>query len=255
MAPWTVATALSRYPCSLASFDTRSGTVIEVCETRKESAVTGMFQSNLTEDQRNKVEPISMDMWAAFMKSSEKMLLGADIVHYHFHITAYLTKAVDNARKQENRRLVKEGTEDLKGSQYLFLYNFSNLKEKFLERFAKAALEKTGKAWKFKELLREFFTLNSIDEGERYLEEWYDLVIAEEIGPLTKAANTIYNHKKGILNYIKQRVTNGLAESLNGKIQELKSRARGFKAFENYRTNILFHFGGLQQSPLPQKIL
>jgi len=231
-----------------------SGTVIEVCETRKEAAVTNMISTNLTEDQRDKVESISMDMWTAFMNSAEKALPKADIVHDRFHISGYLTKAVDNTRKQENKRLAKEGIDDLKGSKYLFLYNYYNLKEKYLERFTKAktASEKTAKAWEYKELFREFFSLNTIDEGKSYLQEWYDLAVSEDIAPLTKAANTINNHKKGILSYLKHRVTNAIAESINGKIQELKARARGFKAFENYRVNILFHFGGLQLTPLPR---
>ncbi len=235
--------------------DPDTGTVIEVCETRKESAVVDMLLSNLTENQRKEVKSISMDMWTAFMNAAKKTLPKADIVHDHFHITQYLTKAVDSTRKQENKRLLKEGIDALKGSKYLFLRNFCNLKEKYLERFAKAkaASEKTAKAWEYKELFREFFTLSNTDEGKNYLQEWYDLATAEDIAPLTKAANTINNHKKGILNYLKHRVTNAFAECLNGKIQELKSRARGFKAFANYRVNILFHFGGLQLSPLPHK--
>jgi len=37
---------------------------------------------------------------------------------------------------------------------------------------------------------------------------------------------------------------------LNGRIQQLKTNARGFRSFDNYRTNILFHLGGLDMLPL-----
>ena len=233
----------------------QKGTVIEVCETRTEKAVKKMLESNLTEDQREQVECISMDMWKAFMNATE-LLPKADIVHDRFHISQYLGKAVDDTRKKENRRLSKEGIGDLKNSKYLFLRNFSNLEEKHRDRFTKAlqSSETTASAWRFKEAFRTFFDLKNIEEGKLFLEDWYQTAIKEEIIDLTKAAKTIYTHSEGILNYLKYRVTNAAAEALNGKIQALKSTGRGFKAFKNYRINILFHFGGLQLSNIPQRI-
>jgi transposase len=235
--------------------DPSKGIVLEVCETRTEDAVKEMLEIALTPTQRSEVDNISMDMWKSFMNAAEKLLPNADIVHDRFHISQYLGKAVDSTRKAENRRLSKEGIEDLKGSKYLLLRNFSNLLEKHQERFLKAikSSDKTAAAWKYKELFRNFFDLKVIKEGKEFLDKWYDLAVAENIGPLTKAANTIKNHQDGILNYLKHKVTNAFAESLNGKIQELKSSARGFKAFKNYRTNILFHFGGLALTPFPHK--
>ena len=56
-------------------------------------------------------------------------------------------------------------------------------------------------------------------------------------------------HAKGILAYIKHRVTNAAAESLNARIQALKASARGFRAFKHYRNNILFHLGDLELMP------
>ena len=173
-----------------------------------------------------------------------------------FILVNILAKLCNSTRKAENRRLSKEGIDDLKGSKYLLLRNFSNLLEKHQERFLKAiqSSKKTASAWEYKELFRSFFDLKVIKEGKVFLDNWYELAVAEDIGPLTKAANTINNHEEGILNYLKHRVTNAFAESLNGKIQELKSSARGFRAFKNYRTNILFHFGGLKLNPYPLKI-
>ncbi|MBU0712107.1 transposase, partial [bacterium] len=40
-----------------------------------------------------------------------------------------------------------------------------------------------------------------------------------------------------------------LAEGLNSKIQQIKSIARGFRDFNNYRIAILFHLGGLDMIP------
>ncbi|MCX6089181.1 MAG: transposase, partial [Candidatus Atribacteria bacterium] len=39
------------------------------------------------------------------------------------------------------------------------------------------------------------------------------------------------------------------AEGINSKIQQIKSAARGFRNFQNYRIAILFHCGGLNLYP------
>ncbi|MCD6204211.1 MAG: transposase [Candidatus Marinimicrobia bacterium] len=45
--------------------------------------------------------------------------------------------------------------------------------------------------------------------------------------------------------WIKHHVFNGMAEGFNSKIQQIKSIARLFRDFNNYRVAILFHFSGL----------
>ena len=57
------------------------------------------------------------------------------------------------------------------------------------------------------------------------------------------------NHLPGLLSYIKHRVTNAVTEGFNSKIQMIKSCARGFRSFGNYRIAILFHCGKLELHP------
>ena len=64
-----------------------------------------------------------------------------------------------------------------------------------------------------------------------------------------KIAEMFERHSVGILNYIKHKITNSIAENLNGKIQLVKAISRGFKAFKNYRVAILFHLGKLDMFP------
>jgi len=52
-----------------------------------------------------------------------------------------------------------------------------------------------------------------------------------------------------VSSYIEQRVTNAVAEVINSKIQLIKSSARAFRNFENYRIAILLHCGGLDMHP------
>jgi transposase len=58
-----------------------------------------------------------------------------------------------------------------------------------------------------------------------------------------------WRHLDNILTYLKHRITNAVAEGLNSKIQQVKSAARGFRKFENYRIAILFFCGKLDMYP------
>jgi transposase len=57
-------------------------------------------------------------------------------------------------------------------------------------------------------------------------------------------------HLEGVCNALVETFSNAMAERLNGKIQEVKSRSRGYITFENFRSAILFFHGGLQLYPL-----
>ncbi len=52
-----------------------------------------------------------------------------------------------------------------------------------------------------------------------------------------------------ILTYTQHRITNAVSESLNPKIQWVKSTARGFRNFDNFTTAICFLCGKLDLKP------
>ena len=56
-------------------------------------------------------------------------------------------------------------------------------------------------------------------------------------------------HKIGIINAIETGANNARAERLNGSIQEIKTRGRGYRNTENFRIAILFFHGNLDLIP------
>jgi transposase len=64
-----------------------------------------------------------------------------------------------------------------------------------------------------------------------------------------KVAAMLKRHLEGVLAYITHRITNAMSEGFNSRIQSIKSAARGFRNFENYRTRILFFCGRLELIP------
>jgi transposase len=56
-------------------------------------------------------------------------------------------------------------------------------------------------------------------------------------------------HLASIITYWEHRISNGFAEGVNSVIQAVKTAARGFRTFANYRASILFYCGALALFP------
>ena len=73
------------------------------------------------------------------------------------------------------------------------------------------------------------------------------------IPEIQKLAGTIRVHWDGIVNYLRTRATNATAEALNGIIQTVKRKARGYRTTRCFKTMILLVAGPLDL-PLPNVI-
>jgi transposase len=114
--------------------------------------------SQLSESNIGSIEAIAMDMSASFFKSANTCVPLAEtkIVHDRFHVMKLATEAVERVRRREHRRLSEQRDPRLSGTRYLWLSSQERLTAQQRERFDEvfnAELE-TGKAWAFKEMLR-----------------------------------------------------------------------------------------------------
>ncbi|HOR82768.1 MAG TPA: transposase, partial [Bacteroidales bacterium] len=174
-------------------------------------------------------------------------LPNAEIVHDKFHLVKCLNEAIDKVRKREVRH-----NEELKNTKYLFLKNLENHTEKQrikFESIAKANYE-VSRAWRIKENFRDIFGCESLDEAFSLVMQWIGNATHAKIDEITKVVDTFKKHLRGIINAMLSTFTNAMAERLNGKIQEVKACARGYRRFENFRSAILFFYGGLYLYPL-----
>jgi len=231
--------------------DADAGRVLEVCETRTLEATNALLLETLTETQRRGVVSVSMDMWNAFMSAIRAILPDADIVHDRFHITQYLNDAVDKTRRAENKTLLKSECATLKDSKYLWLKGPENFTTRQEERFANLRDQDlaTAHVWSFKETFRSFFTCPTVEAGQIFFTQWHEEAVALGNTHLTKVANMLKRHLAGLIAYLHHRVTNAMAESLNSRIQQIKSNAHGFRSFRSYRIAILFFLGKLDLYP------
>jgi transposase len=108
---------------------------------------------------------------------------------------------------------------------------------------------KVGRAWSIKETFRRFWDYRYRGAAESFFKSWYYWATHSKLKPIVDAARTLKRHIVGILAYLKHHITNAATEGLNSKIQSIKSDARGFRNFQNYRIAILFHCGKLNLYP------
>lgn len=231
--------------------DLENGCVHEVAEGRKQAQAEALLQT-LTALQRQTVTCVCMDMWQAYRQAVQTVLPQADIVHDRFHVSQHLNHAVDLTRRREQRKLAAQGEAALAHSRYLFLRNLETLTPHQHTTFqaAKRVAIKTAAAWESKELFRGFWEQPTVAMGRTYLARWFRRAKRHRLPALTKVGHMLVRHAVGLLNYFAHRVTNAVAENLNGKIQQLKAIAHGFRSFPHYRINILFHFADLDLNPL-----
>ena len=224
--------------------------VLEVVPGRTIAACDSLWES-LSFEQRGSVKSVSVDMWQAYMTSTQTNVPEAKLVHDKFHIAKYLGEAVDKVRRSEHRELKQDGKSPLTGLRQLLLYNAENLQEDdyFEVLTIQRADLKTGRAWAIKENFRHFWTYSSRGWAQRFFTRWYGWAIRSRLEPIKKVAVMLKSHLEGLLNYFNHRVTNATAEGFNSRIQAIKSAARGFRKFENYRTRILFYCGKLSLLP------
>jgi transposase len=86
-------------------------------------------------------------------------------------------------------------------------------------------------------------------EAQTFFFNWYGAALLLKNRHLTKVAQMLNRRMNGLLAYVRHRVTNASAEGLNSLIRQIKSNAKGFRRFVNFRIAVLFFLGKLDLSP------
>lgn len=168
-----------------------------------------------------------------------------------FHVAKYLGDAVDKVRRAENKALRRDGCDDLVGTRYGWLCNSTTMSRKQWAHFKTLCQStlKTAWAWALKETAMSLWAYISRTWAAKDWKRWLSWAMHCRLEPMKKVAKTIKTHLWGILNAIALEVTNGGAESMNGRIKLIKARSRGFRNEACFRNTIYFHLGDLELYP------
>jgi transposase len=210
--------------------DLGCGTVEYLAENREKTSLDAYY-ATLSQEQLAGIQAIAMDMWDPYIASTRAHVPNGErkIVFDRFHIMKQMNEAVDAVRKEENRLLLEDDIDILKGSKYLWLSAEENVPEKMAEWFAfiRDLNLKTARAWAIKEALRELWSYRRKGWAELYWKQWYFWATHSRLKPVKKVARMIKVHLANVLTYFDHRITNAVSEGLNSKIQTVKKTPTG----------------------------
>lgn len=223
----------------------------KVVPGRPQHAADSLWARLSSDKQREHVEAVTVGMWAAFVNSVEEHVLQPEIVHDRFRIAKHLSEAVQQVRRAEHKAMRKEGDERLMGSRYLWLTSPEQLSEEkaaTMEDLNEANL-KTSRALALRELYRNFFEQGSEAQGRAFFQDGDAWASRYRLKPMVKVAKMIKRHLHRIVTWFAHRISNASSNGFNSLIRALKSAARGFRGFEDYRTRNLIFCGQLSLLP------
>ena len=213
-------------------YDLDRSTVEAISDGNDTAAGNACF-AQLSQAQLDGVEAIAMDMSAAYVKAAKENIPLAEtkIVHDRFHVMKLATEAVDKVRRGEHRKLSADGDKRLSRTRYLWLSGQENLSEQQRERFDAVYTQglQTGKAWAYKEMLRDLWHHADAASATAYFKDWYKRVIHTKLSPMKKVAKTIRDRLVNVVSYCTHFITNAVAEGMNSKIMSIKRRVGGYR--------------------------
>jgi len=230
--------------------DLDDGRVLHIADGRGSEAL-GQCYAAMTEEQRQAVEAVAMDMHQPYVLATQSAVPEATIVFDKFHIAKLASEAVDQVRRQENKELVAEGDNRLKGTRYDWLRNplTETREQKTKAKDIRSSKLKTARAWQIKETLMDFFGYFRVAHARRFFGEWYAWASRCRLKPMQRLAKTLKGRLSTLLNWCHWPITNAITEGLNSKIQWIKYTARGFRSRDGFRRAIFFHCGKLELYP------
>jgi len=189
------------------------------------------------------LKAVAMDMSAAFA-NAVRDVFGAtvDIVNDTFHVVALASKAIDETRKDLVRKLEGEEKKVIKGTKFLLLKGKENLNPEGMTRLMQlmAANEPLYKVYLLKEELRTFWRLPNEEAGKAFLDRWTAEARATGNKHFTKLANTLDEHRPGLLAYFRHWISTAKMEGTNNKIKVLKRQAYGFRDMAFFKLRLYF---------------
>ena len=224
--------------------DMDAGRVIHVSEGKGKACVQNIRQHLESKGvPPEQIQQASMDLSPAFIAGVKDAFPQAQITFDRFHVVKLLNEAMDTVRKGERKE-----HEALKGHKYTVLKNPASLSACQQQQLADLIrlYPTLGEAYRLKILFNDLWSMPDKRSAHAFLAQWCAEVNAAKIPAFQTFAKTVISHWNGIVHFVESRLTNGILEGINSKVQLAKRRARGYRNIDNFINMIYFLCGKLQ---------
>lgn len=220
--------------------DLRSGAVVFVGDGKGADALLPFWHK--LKSAKASIEAVAMDMSPSYISAVTQHLPEATIVFDHFHIIKMFNDKLAELRRDLQRNAEQADHNILKGTRWLLLKNPENLNE---GRNEKQRLEEAlqlnkplATAYYLKEDLRQVWSQPTKNKAELFLDDWIARARITETNLLEKFADSLEEHRAGILAYYDFPISTGPLEGTNNKIKTLQKRAYGFRDMDFFKLKI-----------------
>jgi transposase len=154
-----------------------------------------------------------------------------------FHIMKKMNEAIDQVRRDEAKRLVRDGYEPiLKHARWCLLKRRENLTDKQtvkLSELLKYNLQAV-RAHLLREDFQRFWHYTSPAWAGKFLDEWCNRAMRSKLDPMKKVAATLRRHRELLLNWFRAHgeISSGVVEGFNNKAKLTSRKSYGFRNTE-----------------------
>ena len=197
---------------------------------------------------------VCSDMWKPYLKVVAERAGQAVHVLDRFHIMSHFSKAIDEVRAAEARKLAAAGKAPvLKHSRWLLLKRPEHLTDAQEDRLADLVRRnlRTVRAYLLKEDFQLLWGYVSPYWAGRFLDRWCTRTMRSRLDPMKEVARMLRSHRDLILNWFRARgqFSSGVVEGFNGKARVITKRAYGFRTCPALEVALYHALGDL---PEPQ---
>lgn len=231
--------------------DHDSGRVVWAAKGRASEALAGLFE-HLGESGCGAIESVTMDMAGGYQKAVREHLPHARLIFDRFHVQRLGGDAVDAVRRGQVRDAAdRASARVIKRSRYALFKSTWNLSRREQQKLAdiQANNKALFRARLLNDALADALEYRQPKRARAALDEWLAWASRSKLEPFKRLARTIRQHKEGILAYIDERLTNGLAEGINNRLRTITRQAYGFHSAQALIAMLYLCAGGIELNP------
>ncbi len=235
------------YMTVVLDYDT--GRVVWMGEGRQIATLDEFFRQ-MPPTVRKAIRAVAIDMWEPYIQCVRRWCQNADLVFDLFHVVKAFNEVIDKIRNEEFRKANTTERKTLKGSKYLFLKNWGNLRRDqrvWLNEILEMNRRLNTVYW-LKDFLAHIWEYHIPGWAEGALAEWCAVAREDGHSSLVRFARKLERYRYGIITHCKHRMHTSLLEGVNNKIKVIKRIAYGFHDLDYFALKVKQAFPGRESS-------
>jgi len=222
-------------------WDHDSGRAVWIGKGREQDTLDAFFVK-LGARRARRLVCVTMDMAKGYIAATKQHAPQSDIVFDRFHIERYLTRAMDEVRKQEYWRRGRAHRQVVRGKKWLLLRKWRRLHWRRRGELAEllALNQRLFRAYVLKEQFEHAWSYTTEKGMRAFIVRWRRSLNWTRLRPLIEFWQLLMRHIDGVVAWARHRLTNAALEGNNSRVRGLSIRARGYRNPDNLMV-VLYH--------------